>query len=68
MEMQADLEMRRRLEAQPKKTLNIIGGAESVVVNINGCNYRVEGGTDVDVPESVAEVLMRSAHLRVREA
>ncbi len=66
--MQADLEMRRRLEAQPKKTLNIIEGADHVVVNINGCNYRVKGGTDVDVPESVAEVLMRSTHLRVREA
>lgn len=66
--LQDDLAIKAELEAQPKKTIYIaqVGDASSddpmpdVIVGINGYNYQIRRGEYVDVPESVAEVLMQS--------
>lgn len=66
--LQDDLETKRQLDAQKKKSVFIaqVGDNSSddpmpdVFVSINGYNYQIKRGEYVDVPESVAEVLMQS--------
>lgn len=57
----ADIKNPNKEKLVPYVVPQVRGGEKTIFVGVNGCGYLLERGVPLELPESVVEVLNRSA-------